>query len=103
MIIKFDDAPENVRKLAFAFMEASGPVRMLELSPEHFLIFGKNVGLDAKAHVAAIRWLAKHYAAQKQGSIVNNEMARMTAKRFEEYAAKLEQFAASRPADDPQP
>jgi hypothetical protein len=94
-LISFDDAPENVRKLASAIMESLGPTGIPEISPKAALIFGKNVGLDSISYVAAIRWLAKYYKSRVgEGSIVNSRMAKSLAKHFEAFAVALEEEAS---------
>jgi len=85
MVIKFDDAPENVRKLAAAIEEATGPSGIPTLEPKAFLAFGERAGLDADSLAAAFRWLAKHYKAH------GNPLLRRAAKHFEVFAVALQE------------
>jgi hypothetical protein len=91
MMIKFDDAPENVRNLAYAIGESIGPDGIPAISPKAALIFGKQVGLDANAYIGAVRWLAAQYAARAVSrTIADSQMFRSAANHFEAFAVALE-------------
>lgn len=93
-IIKLDEAPGCVLKLALAFMEMVGPAEMLHESPVHLLHFGAQAGVNANALIAAMRWLGARHAAQVgKGSVLDNQGAEQFAEAFEAYAALLEELA----------
>lgn len=98
MLLSYDAAPESVRRLAVAFMEAIGPRVLWELPTDFFLIFGAGTGLGAAEHVAAIRWLSDWHAAQEknEGSVIDRMIAHDTAEKLAAYATALEKAAAAK-------
>ena len=92
MISKYDEAPEQVRKLAFSLLHMC---LYRELSsyddPRALLHLGAQAGVDAATQAEALRWLAEQelkHASERSGVISRG--TRKAAERYLDYASKIE-------------
>lgn len=93
MIIKYDDAPEAVRKFAFSLMHLCiGQELWSSDDPRALLALGAQAGVDAHTHAEALRWLAeqriKNY--ELKGVVNTRRGALKAAERYLACASKID-------------
>jgi hypothetical protein len=97
MLIVFEDAPENVKKLAFSVMESFAS-SISDISSKAALICGKRVGLNGAKYIDAVQWVIEYFESRTDiGPSDNRERARSVAKCFEKFAAALEDEVRANP------
>jgi hypothetical protein len=94
-VLKFDEVPACVLKLAHTLFEMNGPAPILGESAEHLARFGSQAGVDTNSLAAAMYWLSAHYSARVgKGSVLDADVSRKTAARLDEFGAALDALAA---------
>ena len=77
MILSFDDAPEDVKRLAFALMESVGS-SVSDIAPGDAFICGAHVGLGRRGarYIDAVKWIVRYYESRMDiGPTTNRERA----------------------------